>query len=170
VPESTLPNAATSPPPSRPPRWLSDDEQRAWRSLLEADRVLVDRLDRELQRDMGMSHGDYEILVRLSEAPDDRMRMSELADRALFSRSRLSHAIARLERLGWVGRESCPTDKRGMFAQLTPVGRAVLEAAAPCHVEGVRRYIFDAMTDAEVAQLEHLTTIIRSRVAAASAI
>ena len=118
-------------PASAGARWLSAAEQRAWRSWLAADRLLLDRLDRQLQDDAGMSHADYEILVHLSEADDDRMRMSELAERALFSRSRLSHAVSRLERLGWVAREDCATDRRGMYAVLTPTGRAALEAAAP---------------------------------------
>jgi len=140
--------------------WLTDAEQRAWRSWLAADRRLFDRLDRELQQEAGMSHADYEILVHLSEADEDRMRMSELADRALFSRSRLSHAVARLQRLGWVDRESCPTDRRGTYAHLTANGRAALEAAAAGHVAGVRRYVFDALEAADVGELERLATAI----------
>src|ERR1700682_4083634 len=137
-------------------RWLTEAEQQAWRGFLEADRLLLDRLDRQLQDDAGMSHADYEILVRLSEAPGRQIRMSELAGQTLFSRSRLSHAVARLERLGWVDRTSCPTDKRGMLAGLTDAGYAVLEAAAPGHVAAVRRYIFDALTGKEVAQLHNI--------------
>jgi DNA-binding MarR family transcriptional regulator len=144
-------------------RWLTADEQRAWRSLLGAHQLLAERLDQELQRDAGMSHADYEILVHLSEAPEERLRMSELAERALFSRSRLSHAVGRLERLGWVDRASCPTDRRGTYAHLTAQGRAVLEAAAPFHVESVRHYVFDGLAPDEVAQLEHLTSTIRDR-------
>ena len=94
-------------------RWLSDDEQQAWRSFLVATNLLYDQLDRELQRDAGFPHGYYEILVRLSEAPDRRLRMSQLAERSQSSRSRISHAVARLEETGWVRRESCPTDRRG---------------------------------------------------------
>src|SRR4051812_38104568 len=83
------------------PRWLDAEEQRAWRAFIEAARLLLDQLDRELQRDAGMPHAYYEILVRLSEQADRALRMSELADRSQSSRSRVSHAIARLEEKGW---------------------------------------------------------------------
>jgi len=170
VPGATAPNQPPDDAPARAPGgrsdpaagpWLSAAEQRAWRSWLAAERLLVDRLDRQLQDESGMSHADYEILVHLSEADDDRMRMSELAEQALFSRSRLSHAVSRLERLGWVAREDCPTDRRGMFAVLTPPGLAALEAAAPGHVATVRRFVIDALGPDGVAQLERLTTCIR---------
>jgi DNA-binding MarR family transcriptional regulator len=144
-------------------RWLTDTEQQAWRAFLDVDRLLFDSLDRELQSDAGMSHADYEILVRLSEAPGRQVRMSELAQQTLFSRSRLSHAVARLEHLGWVRRTSCPTDKRGMLAHLTDAGYAELEAAAPGHAAAVCRYIFDALTGDEVAQLHHIAATIRRR-------
>ncbi|MPZ73002.1 MAG: MarR family transcriptional regulator, partial [Nitriliruptorales bacterium] len=111
-------------------RWLNDDEQRAWRAFLTATRLLFDRLDRELQAQAGIPHTYYEILVRLSEAPERTIRMSELANRSQSSRSRLSHAIARLEEAGWVRRDSCDTDRRGSFAVLTDKGFAALEAAA----------------------------------------
>ena len=107
-----------------------------------------------------MSHADYEILVRLSEAEDRSVRMRELADQTLFSRSRLSHAIARLETRGWVERRGCPTDKRGTFATLSDAGFAALEAAAPQHVAGVRRYLFDALEPGQVTELEALSTAI----------
>ncbi len=147
-------------------RWLSDGEQQAWRSFLVATNLLYDQLDRELQRDAGFPHGYYEILVRLSEAPGRRLRMSQLAERSQSSRSRISHAVARLEEAGWVRRESCPTDRRGSFAVMTDEGFAALEAAAPGHVEGVRRHVFDTLTDEQVVQLRtisealvsHLTT------------
>jgi len=135
------------------PRWLSAEEERTWRSYLTATRMLAAQLDRELQRDSGMPHAYYEILVRLSAAPDRSLRMSELAHAAESSRSRLSHAVARLEEAGWVRRESCPTDRRGAFAVLTDTGFARLEAAAPGHVEGVRRHLFDRLTSDQVAQL-----------------
>jgi DNA-binding MarR family transcriptional regulator len=145
-------------------RWLTEAEQEAWRAFLEADRLLLDRLDHQLQRDAGMSHADYEILVRLSEAPGRQIRMSELAEQTLFSRSRLSHAVARLERLGWVDRTSCPTDKRGMLAGLTDAGYAALEAAAPGHAAAVCRYVFDALNPDEVAQLQRIAATIRGRI------
>ena len=135
------------------PRWLSAEEERTWRSYLTATRMLAAQLDRELQRDAGMPHAYYEILARLSEAPGRALRMSELADAAESSRSRLSHAVARLEEAGWVRRESCPTDRRGAFAVLTDTGFARLREAAPGHVEGVRRHLFDQLTPEQVREL-----------------
>ena len=134
-------------------RWLDDGEQRAWRAFLGASRLLLDTLDRELQHDAGMPHTYYEILVRLSEAPQRRLRMSELADAMLGSRSRLSHAVTRLEEAGWVRRTECPTDRRGQFAVLTQEGHRVLAAAAPGHVDGVRRHLLDALSAEQVDQL-----------------
>ncbi|MDG4780040.1 MarR family transcriptional regulator [Micromonospora sp. WMMD961] len=138
-------------------RWLDSDEQRTWRAYLTASRVLMDTLDRELQRDAGMPHAYYEILVQLSEAPGRQLRMSELAQAAGSSRSRLSHAVARLEAAGWVRREDCPTDRRGQIALLTDEGFATLAAAAPGHVEGVRRHLFDALSPAQVDQLRRIS-------------
>jgi len=141
--------------------WLSDDEQRAWRAYLEATQLLFDTLERQLSRDAEMSHADYEILVHLSESPRRTLRMSELADRTLYSRSRLSHAVARLELLGWVVREGCPTDRRGTMARLTDDGFAKLERSAPGHARTVRRAIFNHLTAEQTAQLEEIASIIR---------
>jgi DNA-binding MarR family transcriptional regulator len=127
-------------------RWLDDDEQRTWRAFLTADRLLFERLERQLQRDAGLPHAYYEILVRLSEAPDRTLRMSQLAETSLSSRSRLSHAVARLEAAGWVRRRACAEDRRGAWAELTDAGLAKLELAAPGHVEAVRTELFDALT------------------------
>ncbi|MEU4400028.1 MarR family winged helix-turn-helix transcriptional regulator [Micromonospora orduensis] len=138
-------------------RWLNPDEQRTWRAYLTASRALMDTLDRELQRDAGMPHAYYEILVRLSEAPGRQLRMSDLAEAANSSRSRLSHAVARLEAAGWVRREDCPTDRRGQIAVLTDDGFATLAAAAPGHVEGVRRHLFDALSPAQIDQLRRIS-------------
>jgi DNA-binding MarR family transcriptional regulator len=146
-------------------RWLSADEQRAWRSYLEATKVLMDALDRQLQREAGMPHAYYEILVRLSEAEGRALRMSELADSTLSSRSRLSHAVARLEERGWVLREDCLTDRRGQIARLTDEGFAVLAAAAPGHVAAVRRLMVDVLTP---AQLETIAAAGEAIVAAAA--
>ena len=121
-------------------RWLTDDEQRHWRAWLAASLLLNDRLSRDLQEQHGLTIADYEILVHLSEAPDRRLRMSELAEAALSSRSRLSHQIDRMARAGLVDRESCADDRRGAFAVLTQHGWDVLVAAAPDHVESVRRH------------------------------
>ena len=146
-------------------RWLEPDEQRAWRAFLEASQLLFERLDRQLQRDAGLSHADYEILARLSEADDQRLRMSELAACTLFSRSRLSHAVARLERGGMVRRQSCPSDGRGTFAVLTPKGRDALTSAAPAHVEEVRRQVFDHLSPAQIDELHRISDAIRERLA-----
>jgi DNA-binding MarR family transcriptional regulator len=111
---------------------------------------LWQQLDGELQHEAGLPLGYYTMLAMLSEAPDRTLRMSELALRTWSSRSRLSHAVDRLEERGWVRRLTCPEDRRGSFAQLTDEGFAVLRAAAPSHVESVRRHLFDLLTDAEV--------------------
>lgn len=138
-------------------RWLSEHEQRTWRAFLAANRMLFDLLERELQQDAAMPHTYYEILVRLSEAPDRRLRMSELADRSLSSRSRVSHAARRLEEAGWLRRELCDTDRRGAWAVLTDEGFDALAAAAPGHVATVREALFDALTPEQVAQLRAIS-------------
>lgn len=150
-------------------RWLTATEQRAWRAYLESTKVLFDALDRQLQRAAEMPHAYFEVLVRLSEAEGRSMRMSELADITRSSRSRLSHAVARLEERGWVVRANCETDRRGQLATLTDVGFAVLEAAAPDHVETVRRYVIDALTAEQLAQLTAIGDTIIGRVAAGGA-
>jgi DNA-binding MarR family transcriptional regulator len=138
-------------------RWLDDDEQATWRAFLASSRLLADRLDRELQAGAGMPHAYYEILVRLSEAPDRAMRMSDLAERCDSSRSRLSHAVSRLEERGWVRRDTVPADRRGAVAVLTDAGLAALEAAAPIHVEGVRRHLFDQLDPAQIEALAEIS-------------
>jgi DNA-binding MarR family transcriptional regulator len=141
-------------------RWLDAEEQRAWRAWLTATRALTDVLDHELQRDSGIPHTYYEILVRLSEAPDRTLRMSSLAESSNSSRSRLSHAVSRLEETGWVERRNCPTDRRGQLAVLTDEGFAALEAAAPGHVRGVREHLFDQLTPEQVHQLKEICEAI----------
>ncbi|HKN52011.1 MAG TPA: MarR family transcriptional regulator [Amycolatopsis sp.] len=145
------------------PRWLSDAEQCVWREFNLATRMLQAHLEGQLQHDSGMPHAYYEVLVALSEAPGRRLRMSELADARSSSRSRLSHAVARLEANGWVQREACGTDKRGSWAVLTPEGFAALEAAAPGHVEAVRESLFDALTPEQVAKLGEISRAIRQQ-------
>ena len=146
------------------PRWLSADEQRAWRAYIESSKVLFDALDRQLQRDADMPHAYYELLVALSEADERSMRMSELAERTLSSRSRLSHAVARLEERGWVVREDCPTDRRGQIARLTDLGFQTLADAAPGHVNAVRDYMIDALTPEQLEQLAAIGTAIVARI------
>jgi DNA-binding MarR family transcriptional regulator len=133
------------------PRWLSDDEQQTWRSLLVVLTRLDEALDRQLQRDAGMPHAYYMILVMLSEA--DGLRMSDLSAMTNYSQSRLSHAAARLEERGWIRRERSPADKRGSVAVLTDAGFAALAEAAPGHVEEVRRRVFDPLTGDEAGRL-----------------
>jgi len=144
-------------------KWLTDDEQRIWRDFSAAVGMLREHLERQLQSDSGLPHAYYEVLVALSESPERTMRMSELALASRSSRSRLSHAVARLESNGWVRRTSCPDDKRGAFAHLTPSGMAVLEAAAPGHVEAVREYLFDTLTPEQVAALGEISAAIRGK-------
>lgn len=131
-------------------RWLDDDEQCAWRAYLRGSALLGERLDRDLQERHGLSAADYEILVILSESEDGRMRMAVLADSVLFSKSRLSHAVARLERSGLVFRESCPEDRRGILAVLTDMGYRRLSEAARTHVAGVRDHFIDVLSPDEL--------------------
>ncbi|MFB7516270.1 MarR family winged helix-turn-helix transcriptional regulator [Streptomyces sp. NPDC056144] len=135
------------------PHWLTDDEQRVWRAYLHATTLLEDHLDRQLQRDAAMPHVYYGLLVQLSQAPDLRLRMTELARNAKITRSRLSHAVARLEKNGWVRREDCPTDRRGQYAQLTDEGVEVMRRTAPGHVSAVRQALFDRLSPEQVTQL-----------------
>src|SRR5215213_9345219 len=144
------------------PRWLDAEEQKAWRAWLYSAQLLLDRLDRELTHETGISHAYYEILVALSETEGRMLRMSELADRCLSSRSRLSHAVSRLEERGWVRRQVCAEDGRGQLAVLTDEGFAALEAAAPVHVESVRTHLFDQLTPQQVANLRDIgETLLR---------
>lgn len=144
-------------------RWLDDDEQRTWRNFLAATQLVNEALDRQLQRDAGMPHTYYMILVALSEAPERSMRMSELAQRAQCSQSRLSHAVARLEERGWVRRARCADDRRGNIAVLTDDGFAALDSAAPGHVEEVRRSLFDALTPEQIRALDEICTAVRNK-------
>jgi DNA-binding MarR family transcriptional regulator len=141
--------------PARPasPRWLSPPEQRAWRAFVIAAQLLLDQLDRELQRQAGLSHADYAILVALSEQPHRALRMTDLARLVRYSKTRLSETIARLEARGWVARQPCQSDRRVTFAVLTEPGLAALEAAAPGHVASVRRHVFDRLSAEQVGQL-----------------
>jgi Transcriptional regulators len=142
------------------PRWLTDDEQSVWRAYLHATTLLEDHLDRQLQRDAGMPHIYYGLLVQLSQAPRRRKRMTELAKDAKITRSRLSHAVARLEKSGWIRREDCPSDKRGQNAVLTDEGHSMLRRSAPGHVDAVRRAMFDRLTDEQVRSLGEIMRVV----------
>ncbi|MEV4690251.1 MarR family transcriptional regulator [Micromonospora echinospora] len=139
------------------PRWLDEQEERAWRGYRRMRRLLDLELARELMQDAGLSEPDYDVLSDLSETPEQRLRLSELADRMLWSRSRLSHHISRMQQRGLVTREECATDGRGSVVVLTPAGRQAVEAAAPGHVAAVRRHLIDRLTPAEVSALGTLS-------------
>ena len=140
--------------------WLDVDQQRHWRAYIAATTLLHEQLSRELQDEHGISIGDYEILVRLSEAPDRTLRMSHLADSTLASRSRLSHQIDRLEKAGVVRRQACDEDRRGQNAILADEGFALLVAAAPTHVTGVRKHLVDLLTEEQFSALGRACEII----------
>jgi len=134
-------------------RWLSDDEQVAWRRLIAITTLLPYELDAQLQRDADLSHFEYWVLAMLSETPGRALRMSELAARSNASQSRASHVVARLEREGYVTRERSASDGRGTLARLTDAGFARLKEVAPGHVETVRSLVLDALTLEQVEQL-----------------
>jgi DNA-binding MarR family transcriptional regulator len=127
------------------PRWLNAAEMKAWRRYIIASRRLLEALDLDLASHE-LSMADYEVLAQLSDAPDRKMRMSELAEVAMLSRSRLSHRIKVMEKAGWVKREACPEDKRGFFAVMTGKGWKAIVGAAPDHVESVRTRFVDHLT------------------------
>jgi DNA-binding MarR family transcriptional regulator len=134
-------------------RWLSADEQQAWRATVHLSQLLMRQLDRDLNAH-GLSRHDYEILVELSEAPDHRLRMTELADATSQSRSRLSHQISRMENRGLVRRDDCEGDKRGTFAVLTADGMTAIEQVAPDHVENVRRHFIDRLSPRQLEEIK----------------
>ncbi len=138
------------------PRWLSDEEQQAWRGFLAVHQLLFDTLDRQLQADANMPHGYYILLAVLSEAPNRALRMSELAEITSSSQSRVSHAVARLEEAGWVRRRKVEGDKRGNLAVLTETGWEVVVRTAPAHVASVREHFFDLLTPEQVGQLSEI--------------
>ena len=137
------------------PRWPNPAEMKAWRKYIVASRRLLEALDTDLAgHDLSMS--DYEILAQLSDAPERRMRMSELAQIAMLSRSRLSHRMKVMEKSGWVKREPCPGDKRGYFAVMTAKGWRAIVAAAPDHLNSVRNRFIDHLTKADQVALAQI--------------
>src|SRR5579875_503592 len=135
------------------PRWLTDDEQRSWRPLVSVLLRLPAAIDAEFQRDAGITHFEYMVLSSLSEAPERSLRMSDLAGLSSGSLSRLSHVVSRLEKRGWVRRESCPGDGRFINAVLTDDGWDKVVATAPGHVEAVRKLVIEALTPEEFRAL-----------------
>jgi DNA-binding MarR family transcriptional regulator len=145
-------------------RWLDADEQRAWRRFLQMQVELNARLARQLQADSNLSMADFEVLVNLTDVPEGRVRVTELAKSLQWEKSRLSHHFSRMEKRGLVVREDCPSDARGAFVVLTPQGRAAIEAAAPGHVEAVRRLIFDGLTAEQVDALASIADLVLDRI------
>ncbi len=145
------------------PKWLNSSEMKAWRQYIIASRRLLDALDEDLSaHDLSMA--DYEVLAQLSDAPDRTMRMSELAEVAMISRSRLSHRIKVMERAGWVRREACPDDKRGSFAIMTPKGWKAIVAAAPDHVASVRSRFLDVLDREDQKALAEIFDRVAARI------
>lgn len=135
------------------PRWLDELEMAAWQGFLQASNRVARRLEQQLKDEAGLSHPQYETLVHLAAAPGGRMRMTELAERLITSKSGLTYQVGQLERRGLVRREACPTDVRGVLAVLTEEGRALLRAAAPGHVAAVREALIDVLDRDQLAVL-----------------
>jgi DNA-binding MarR family transcriptional regulator len=141
---------------STTPRWLDPEERRAWLAYIGFSTLLSDHLNRQLRREAGVTHADYTLLAHLSSVPDQTLTMSELAERLRITRSRLTHAVTRLQQSGYVDRRDDPANRRNQLALLTPQGREFLERAAPGHVEAVRRAVFDALTPEQVRQFAEI--------------
>jgi DNA-binding MarR family transcriptional regulator len=140
--------------------WPDPEQAHTFRAFLQAANLLLDRLDRELQRTAEMPLAYFEILACLAQAPERTLRMSDLAQHLHASRSRLSHSVARLEERGWVQRISCPTDKRGTFAELTRSGVAALEHAVPGLARCVDQHLFAQLTPAQMGELRCMSEAI----------
>ncbi|HET6877777.1 MAG TPA: MarR family transcriptional regulator [Jatrophihabitans sp.] len=151
------------------PRWLTPREQRAWRAYLDMHARLSAQLNREMQDASGLSIADFSVLVQLSEHVDGRVRVLELAKALGWEKSRLSHQLTRMQQRGLVERSNCSEDRRGAFIVLTDSGRAAVEDAAPRHVEAVRRYLFDGITDEQVGALDAIAHAVVARLDAACA-
>jgi DNA-binding MarR family transcriptional regulator len=144
------------------PRWLNPEERRAWLAYVEFSTLLSDHLNRQLRRDAGMTHADYTLLAHLSSVPEGTLTMSELAERLKITRSRLTHAVTRLQEAGYVDRREDPGNRRNQLAVLAPQGRELLERAAPGHVEAVRRAVFDALTPEQVLRFAEIGEAINA--------
>jgi DNA-binding MarR family transcriptional regulator len=144
-------------------RWLDDTEQHAWRGYLRMQGKLSARLNRQLQADSGLSLADFDVLVHLTDVPDAKVRVSELARALQWEKSRLSHHVARMERRGLVAREECADDGRGAFVVLTAQGRAAIEGAAPPHVDAVRHLVFDTLSPEQIRVLGQISDQVLAR-------
>lgn len=129
---------------------LNDAELRAWRGFADASLLLIGLLDRQLKQGHGIAHSDYGVLFHLRDAPDNRMRMTALAEQTCYSKSRLSHQVSKLERAGLVSRHQCPSDNRGVWVALTPTGKQIIEAATPDHRQDVREHFLEHLTDQQI--------------------
>ncbi|GAA4965946.1 MarR family transcriptional regulator [Yinghuangia aomiensis] len=146
----------------REPRWLNDEEKHAWYAFLTAGALVNRQIEQQLKTDAGLSHPQYEILVRLADTPDGSLRMTDLANALLTTKSGLTYQVGQLEKLGLVARRGCPTDDRSVFAVLTDAGRERLGGAAPGHVAAVRDALVDVLTPAQLACLaDALGTVAR---------
>jgi DNA-binding MarR family transcriptional regulator len=145
------------------PRWLDDRQQRAWRGYLAMNARLSARLHRQLQADSGLSLADFAVLVQLTDSPEERVRVLELAQALQWEKSRLSHHLARMQRRGLIAREDCPDDARGAFIVLTPRGRHAIQQAAPQHVNTVRDLVFDQLSSEQVEVLHTIAERVLSR-------
>jgi DNA-binding MarR family transcriptional regulator len=134
-------------------RWLSEEEGNAWHHFVQAYHLLERQIEQQLQRDAGLSHAQYNVLVVLSEQPGNRMRMTELARRVVVSKSSLTYQIGKLRKVGPVWRNPHESDERGILAVLTDEGKDLLRVAAPGHVGTVREYLIDLFTPEQLAQL-----------------
>lgn len=143
--------------------WLTGKQQRLWRRWLTLNALLPAALHRELQVDSGLSLPDFEVLVQLTDIPEGRVRVNDLARALHWERSRLSHHITRMERRDLIKREECPNDKRGAFVVLTRAGRTAIEQAAPAHVRTVRRLVFDALTEEDTDALAAVVDKVLAR-------
>jgi DNA-binding MarR family transcriptional regulator len=144
-------------------QWLTAEQQTQWRSFRAGSARLFAALEHELERDTGLSTHEYEVLVRLSEAPDRTLRMAQLADNLAHSRSRLTHTVRRMEEQGLVVRVPCVEDARGVNATMTDRGWHVLVAAAPSHVRSVRDHLVDVLTPEQFAALGEAMETVRTR-------
>jgi DNA-binding MarR family transcriptional regulator len=143
--------------------WLTDKQQHVWRGWLAANALLPAALHRELQADAGLSLPDFDVLVHLTDSPEGRVRVTDLARALSWEKSRASHHLTRMERRGLVAREECRDDGRGAFVVLTPEGRTAIEQAAPGHVQTVRSLVFDQLTEQEVDVLESALSKVLAR-------
>jgi DNA-binding MarR family transcriptional regulator len=163
-----MPAAAPGAPAAGSPAWLDEEEMPAWLAFLEVSHLLERAVEQQLKQDAGLSHAQYEILSRLESADGGAMRMSDLADVIIVSRSGLTYQVTQLERAGLVRRGKCPSDERGVLAAVTSAGRAALGRAAPGHVRVVRHFLIDALTAAQRSALRDGLAAARERLRAAS--